>query len=120
MIADLQVRNLSLSTQRNYVDQVAKFAQHFGKSPELLGPEEIRAYQIFLVQDKQLSWGALNQTVCALRFFHRITLGKDWLIQHLPCARREKPLPVVLSLAEVAQFFEAIPNLKHRAILMTA
>ena len=120
MIEDMQVRNLSLKTQRNYLDQVSKFARHYGKSPDLLGPEEVRAYQVFLVQQKHISWGALNQAVCALRFFYHTTLGQDWALQRIPFARREKSLPVVLSLAEVTQFLQVIPTLKYRAILLTA
>ncbi|MBA3440428.1 MAG: tyrosine-type recombinase/integrase [Pyrinomonadaceae bacterium] len=120
MIEDMQIRNLSPKTQRNYLDQVAKFAQFFGKSPSLLGPEEIRTYQVYLVQEKQVAWSVLNQAVCALRFFYRITLGKDWAIQRIPAPKTEKKLPVVLSADEVARFFAAIPSLKHRAILMTA
>ena len=53
MIEDMRVRNLSLNTQKIYVDRVAKFAQHFGKSPELLGPEEIRTYQVYLINDQK-------------------------------------------------------------------
>lgn len=120
MLEDMRVRNLSPRTQRLYVDCVAAFARHFGKSPERLGPEDIRAYQVYFVQQQQVSWSTFNQTVCALRFLYRITLGRDWAVQHISFPRREKTLPVVLSLAEVAQVFTALTNLKHRALLMTA
>jgi site-specific recombinase XerD len=120
MIEDMRVRNLSPHTQRIYVDRVAQFAKHFGKSPEQLGPEEIRAYQVYLINNKKASWVVLNQTVCALRFLYRITLGKEWIIHHIPGAKKPAILPVVLSLEEVSRFFERIHNLKHRAILMTA
>jgi site-specific recombinase XerD len=120
MLEDMQVRNLAPKTQRTYVARVAHFAGHFGRSPELLGPAEIRTYQVYLIQEKQVSWSAFNQSVCALRFLYRHTLGKDWAVEHIPFPRQAKTLPVVLSLAEVAQFFAALRNLKHRAILMTA
>ena len=55
MIEDMQVRNLSLHTQASYVQQVSLFARHFGKSPELLGPEEIRSYQVYLTNEKKLT-----------------------------------------------------------------
>lgn len=119
MMEDMKVRNLSPKTQSIYVTQVARFAKYFGKSPEWLGPEEIHSYQVYLVK-KHVSWSLFNQTVCALRFLYRITLQKDWAIEHIPFPRRERKLPVVLSLSEVAQFFQAIGHLKHRAILMTA
>src|SRR4030095_14433014 len=120
MIEDMRVRNFAPGTQSTYVRHVARFAQHFRKSPEFLGLEELRAYQVYLVQEKQVSWSIFNSVVCALRFLYRATLGRDWRIQQIPFARREKKLPVILSLSEVERFLQAIPNLKHRAILMTA
>ena len=120
MIEDMGVRNLAEGTQKLYVDRVAHFAKHFGKSPELLGPEDIRSYQVYLVQQKKVSWSVLNLSVCALRFLYRITLGKDWTVQHIPYPRKERKLPVILSPAEVVQFFQAVTNLIHRVIVMTA
>lgn len=120
MIEDMSVRNLSPKTQQAYVAQVAKFAKYFGKSPELLGPEQIRGYQVFLVHEKRVSWAIFNQTVCALRFLYRITLGRDWVVQHIPFPKKPRKLPVVLGLAEVAQFFASITSIKYRAIFMTA
>jgi integrase/recombinase XerD len=120
MIEDMRVRNLSPNTQQLYVDRVAKFAQYFGKSPELLGPEDVRTYQVYLINQKRASSSMLQQTVCALRFLYRNTLGKDWALQYIPAPKREKKLPVVLSQEEVSLFFESLPNLKHRALIMTA
>jgi integrase/recombinase XerD len=120
MIEDMRVRNLSLNTQKIYVDRVAKFAQHFGKSPELLGPEEIRTYQLYLIYHRNASWSTRTQHVSALRFLYNVTLGKEWMIRHIPGPRKNITLPVVLSPDEVSRFFENIHNLKHRAILMTA
>lgn len=120
MIEDMKVRNFSPRTQQIYVDRVAKFAKHFGKSPELLGPEEIRAYQLYLIHDKNASWSTLNQHVSALRFLYRVTLEREWIIRNIPGPKKPLILPVVLSPDEVSRFFESIPNLKHRAILMTA
>jgi len=119
MVEDLRVRNFSPTTQRAYIYAVARFAQHFGKSPELLGPEDIRAYQLHLLS-KQLAWSTFKVSVCALRFLYGVTLGKDWAVRHIPYSRQPHKLPVTLSLAELQQFFAAIPNLKHRAALMTA
>src|SRR3954462_4441406 len=61
-----------------------------------------------------------NQAPTALRFLYRVTLGKKWVLDGVVCPKQPKTLPVVLSPAEVARFFEAIPGLKHRALLMTA
>lgn len=120
MIEDMRVRNLSIKTQKTYVERVARFARHFGKSPEQLGPEQIRAYLVYLVEEKKASWSQHNQTVCALRFLYGVTLGKKWIIEHIPHAKKEQKLPVVLSLEEVSRFFEAVKSIKYRAILMTA
>ena len=120
MIADMQVRRLSDRTIRTYVDHVAKFAAYFHKSPDLLGPDEIRQYQIYLVQERKVGWSSFNQCTCALRFFYRTTLGKHWDISHIPFPKQERTLPVVLSLAEVEQFLRSITSLKYRAMLMTA
>jgi integrase/recombinase XerD len=120
MIQDLRVRNYAPATITVYIDLVARFARFCGKSPEQLGPEEIRTYQVHLVEEEGLSWTTLNQTVCALRFLYGVTLGKDWTIKHIPYAKREKKLPVVLSRKEVTRLLRAVKNRKHRTMLMAA
>lgn len=119
MIEDLRLRNYSERTVETYVMRVAKFAQHFGKSPALLGREEIRSYQLHLVQVRRCSWAVFNQTVCALRFLYRVCLERPWSLQAIPFPRQEKKLPVVLSRQEIGRLWEALDNLKHRSILMT-
>ena len=119
-LEDLQVRNYALKTQQAYVECVSQFARYFKQSPERLGPEQIRTYQLYLVHEKKVSWSRFNQTVCALRFLYGKTLGKDWAITHIPFPRRERTLPVVLSAAEVVQFFAVFKSLKYRTLLMTA
>ena len=119
MLEDLRIRNYSPRTIECYTRCVAAFARHFGRSPAELGPEHIRAYQTFLVQTKHASWTAFNQMVCALRFLYRTTLGQPGVIEHIPFPRQPKTLPVVLSRAELTRFFAAVPNLKHRTVLMT-
>ena len=116
MIDDLTIRNYSPRTIQTYLLHVGNFARYFGKSPDLLGAEEIRRYQIYLVEEKKLSWSALNQIVCALRFLYQTTLQGKVEIHRIPYGKAPKRLPVVLSRNEVAQFFEACGNLKHRAL----
>jgi len=120
MIEDMKVRNLAPKTQTTYVAQVARFAKYFGKSPEVLGPEEVRTYLVYLVNETNVSWSVFNQTCCALKFLYRVTIPRDWHIEQIPFPRQEIKLPVVLSVSEVVRFLDAVPNLKHRAILMTA
>lgn len=98
---------------------VSLFARHFGKSPELLGPEDIRTYQLYLAHEKKASWSRFNQTVCVLRFLYRHTLHKDWIVQHIPFPRKESRPPEVLSIEEVSRLLAAIPKLKYRVLLTT-
>lgn len=119
MIADLRIRNYSPRTAECYTRCVAAFARHFERSPAVLGAEHIRAYQTYLVETKRASWVVFNQTVCALRFLYGTTLGRPGLVENIPFPRQPKPLPVVLSRAELARFLRAVPNLKHRTVLMT-
>lgn len=118
-LEDLQLRNYSVKTQAVYVECVSLFARHFGRSPELLGPEEIRAYQLYLIQEKQVSWSRFNQTVCALRFLYGTTLQKDWTIRHLPFPRKETRLPVILSPAQVSSLLQSISNPRYRMFFTT-
>ena len=101
MQEDLRLRNLAARTQTIYLSHVAHFAQHFGKSPELLGPEDVRSYQLHLVEVKHASWSSFNQAVCALKFLYGKTLRTDWSVEQIPFAKREKKLPTVLSVREV-------------------
>lgn len=119
MIEDMTVRNLSPATQRSYVHAVAKFARFFGRSPETLDLEDVRAFQVHLVASG-MSWPALNQTVCALRFLYGVTLRQAELPERIVYAREPQKLPVVLSTEEVVRFLEAVPSLKCRAALTTA
>ena len=94
---------------------VAKFA---GKSPEFLRPEEIRAFQLRLL-DRKLSWSTFNPAVCALKFFYRITLPREWSVEMIPFGKRPKKLPVVLGPDEVVRLLACVTNLKLRIILTT-
>jgi site-specific recombinase XerD len=118
MIEDMTVRNLSPATQRSYLSAVSKFSRHFGRSPDHLGLEDVRAFQVHLVATG-ISWPSLNQIVCALRFFYGVTLGHDAIPERIAYAREPQKLPVVLSADEVVRFLEAIPSLKSRTALTT-
>ena len=119
MVEDMTVRNLSPATQRSYLHAVAKFSRFFGRSPDRLGLEDVRAFQVHLVANG-ISWPALNQTVCALRFFYGVTLGHGEIPERIPYAREPRKLPVVLSADEVVRFLEAVASLKTRTALTTA
>ena len=119
MTQDLRIRNYSPRTIDTYIRAVAKFAEHFGKSPQVLGAEHIREYQVYLVETRKASWSLFNQAVCALRFLYNVTLNRKEMVEHIPFSRRERKLPEVLSSQELGRFFEHISNLKYRTVLMT-
>ena len=120
MTEDMQVRNLALNTQMSYVQQVSLFARHFNKSPDQLGPEDIRAYQVYLTKEKKLAPGSILIAVAALRFLYKVSLKKDWTFEDvIPAPKKPQKLPVVLSPEEVLQFLECVGSTKHRAILTT-
>lgn len=118
MIEDMTIRNLSPATQRSYLNAVSKFSRHFGQSPDRLGLEEVHAFQVHLVANG-ISWPALNQIVCALRFFYGVTLGQPTVPERIAYAREPQKLPVVLSADEVVRLLEAVPSLKSRTALTT-
>lgn len=120
MIDDMALRNFAPGTIAVYVNCVARFARHFGMSPDRLGPDDVRAFLLHLIQQRKVSWSYYNQHLQALRFLYNTTLGRDWVLKHLACPKRPKRLPVVLSPDELTRFFAAIGGLKHRALLMTA
>ena len=118
MIEDMRIRNLSPHTQRAYVEQVSRFARHFGRPPELLGQDEIRSWQIYLVEERRLAASSISVAVAALRFVYAVTLKKPWIVEDdIPTSRQPKKLPVVPSPEEVARFLAAVGSPKHRMIL---
>ena len=119
MIDDMTLRNLSPATQRSYLHAVAKFSRYFGHSPDRLDIEDVRAFQVYLVS-RGISWPALNQTVCALRFFYGVTLNRPEIPERITYAREPRKLPVILGADEVVRFLEAVPSLKTRTALTTA
>jgi integrase/recombinase XerD len=119
MIDDMTIRNLSPTTQRSYLHAVEAYSRYFGRSPDQLGLEDVRAYQVHLA-GKGIAWATLNQIVCALRFLYGVTLGQDEVPERIPYARKPRTLPEVLSHDEVVRFLEAVSSLKCRIALTTA
>lgn len=120
MLEDMGIRNFAKTTQSSYLTQVCAFAKHFGKSPDQLGPEEIRAWQLYLLEVKKLTRKSIGIAAAALRFLYKVTLKCEWAVEEIPLPKQPLKLPVILSREEVTHFFECIGNLKHRMILMTA
>jgi hypothetical protein len=88
LIDDLQLRGFSPHTQLAYVQAVARFARHFKSSPDKLGPEEVRRYLLYLVNERHVAWSTYNVTLCALRFFYQKTLGRTALLEGIPWIRK--------------------------------
>jgi site-specific recombinase XerD len=120
MMGDMEIRNLSHNTQLSYLQQVSSFANFFQRSPELLGPEEIRTYQLHVTTERKLAPASLCIIASALRFLYKVTLKREWVDTEIPLPKKPFQLPVILSREEVAHFLESIASLKHRTILMTA
>jgi len=119
MLEDLKLRNLSPHTQEAYVRAVAKLAQHYGKSPDLLDQAQVRAYLVHLVEQR-VSPSQFNVVRSGLRFFFGITLGRNWVLDGIVCAKTGKPLPVVLSRTKVSAFLGAVRSPRYRMMLMIA
>jgi site-specific recombinase XerD len=119
MIDDLRVRNRSLRTIECYIEQVARFARYFGRSPEALGPEEVGQYLVYLAQERKVSWSNFNQAVCALRFLYNVTLQRNYPREYIPFGKRPKQLPTVLSQEEIVRFPQCIQHFKQRTLLTT-
>lgn len=112
-IDDMSLRNLLPATKRSCLHAVSKFSRYFDRSPDRLGLEDVRAYLV----SRGISWAALNQTVCALRFFCGVTLNRAKIPQRIAYARMPRKLPMILPTTSCA--FSNRP-LKARAVLTTA
>jgi integrase/recombinase XerD len=118
-IDDLRLRNYAARTIETYVWHVAAFAKHFGRSPELLGGDDVRQYQLHLLSQKR-SWSRFNQAVCALRFLFGITLGRPEQLPLIPYGKRPHKLPSVLSADEVLRLINAAAPGRDRLFLQVA
>jgi site-specific recombinase XerD len=122
MAADMKIRNLSPNTVNSYTYQVERFEnflKDLGKHPAEATPEDIREFQLYLIEVRQLSWSSFNQAVCGLRFLYRFTLPRQWHVAMIPFGKKPKVLPPVLSAQEVDRLLQCVPVPKHRTLLTT-
>ena len=119
-IEDMQLKGLAPTTQRSYIHYVADYAKFYNLTPERLDTEAIRQYVLHLLHDKRLSPSSVNAFVASAKFLYTVTLEMPWSNEHFP-NRLPVPLklPTILSLQEVNTFFNAVPGIKFRAVLMT-
>ena len=119
MLEELQRRNYSEITTRKYLRVVTEFAKYFGRSPDKLGPNELRTYQAYLLKERKLTPGTAVNCVAALRFFFVKTLKRHQYREFLPYPKDRRRLPTVLSPEEVSRLINAAGNLFRRTLLMT-
>jgi site-specific recombinase XerD len=119
MTQDMIVRGLAPTTQTTYLRAVRDLAQFYRRRPDRLSDREVQRYLVHVIEDRHLTWGTCNTIVHGLRFFYHVTLRRPTTTFHIPCAKQPPKLPVILSLAEVAQLFAAAPTLRHRTLLQT-
>jgi integrase/recombinase XerD len=118
MLEEIQRRDYSKSTARIYLHVISDFARYFRRSPDLLGPEHIRHYQVHLFRRK-LSPYTIRQHTAALRFFYFKTLRRHFPAEYIPFPKYRQRLPTILSPEEVARLIDAAHNLFHRTLIMT-
>ena len=118
MLEELERRNYSAGTTRRYLRFVERFAQHFGKSPDNLGPEHLRSYQAYLFKERKLCPGTVENHVAALRFLFVRTLHRHGFREFLPYPKSPRKLPNILSQEEVTRLINASSNLFERTLLM--
>jgi integrase/recombinase XerD len=119
VLEELERRNYSQATARVYVGAIQRFAEYFHRSPDQLGPEQVRQYQLHLVQKLKLRPKSVRLHIAALRFLFLKTLKRNWRRDDLPLPKTPRQLPTVLSPEEVARLIVSASNVRHRAILMT-
>lgn len=118
MLEELERRNYSAGTTRRYLRFVERFAQHFGKSPDKLGPDDLRSYQAYLLRELKLCPGSVENHVAALRFFYVRTLRRHQFREFLPYPKSPRKLPSILSQEEVARLINASSSLFQRTLLV--
>ena len=123
MIGDMKIRHLAPTTIECYSRHVRFFAlfldKSLDKSLDLATPEDIRSFQLHLIQVRKLAYSGFNQAVCSLRFLYNVTLPRPWAVTMIPFGKKAKRLPSVLSREEVDRLITCTHNRKHRTMLMT-
>ena len=119
MLEELERRNYAQTTIADYIRAVKDFAKYFHRSPDQLGPEQIRAYQVYLFTERKLNARTVGHHTAALRFFFCKTLKRAYPIEEVPYPKAPRRLPTILTQDEAVRLIDAASNLFHRAMLMT-
>ncbi len=123
MAQDMKLRNLSQKTIDAYTYHVGRFAyflyESTGRDVTAASPEDVRSFQLHLLEVRKVGWSSFNQAVCGLRFLYRITMPRPWHVQMIPFGKRPKKLPEVLSSSEVDALLSCVKSIKHRTLMLT-
>jgi len=119
MADDMKLRNYSPRTIDTYTYQVGRFAEFLGRSPDTASPEDVRNFQLHMIEVRKVGWSSFNQAVCGLRFLFRTTYPRAWAVSMVPFGKRPKTLPAVLSGQEVTRLLSCVRSRKHRTFLLT-
>src|SRR5947199_2789689 len=119
MLEELQRRNYSQTTVNTYLKVVEDFSRHFGRPPDQLGKDHIRAYQVYLFQERKLGVRTVGLHTAALRFFFCKTLKRAYPVEEVPYPRAPRRLPIILTREEAIRLIDSASNLFHRAMLIT-
>ena len=119
-IEDMNIRNFAESTQKAYVSALVRFSQYFKRSPEDISEEEVRKYLLYLSQERKIHPASFRQIITAVRFFYTVTLGREWMIRHLPFPKAAKKLPEILSREEVRKLIRASRSIRDKTMLSVA
>jgi integrase/recombinase XerD len=119
MKMDLELKGYSINTQQAYLRSIEKFALHYGKSPDLLGTNEIKGYLFRMINQGKVGPSTIDVAYSALKFLYEITLEQEWSMKKLPRLKRGRKLPILLAPSEITTLFNSTTNPKHKALLMT-
>lgn len=119
MLEELQLRNLSENTVTAYVGAVRRFAQYFGRSPEKLGPDQVRQYLLYLLNEKKDNYNTIQVYRGALKFLYVRVLKQSWFEEQIPVPKKRRRLPTVLTPQEITRILDHTINLKHWMIIAT-
>ena len=118
-INHMTLQRFSPHTQKNYTLAMKGFCRFFNQPPDALSQEHVQKYLLYLVNEKKLTWGAVNNIIAGISCFYKNVLKWDETKFKLPPRPRVKKLPCVLSEEEVKRLFDGAANLKHKVFLKT-
>jgi site-specific recombinase XerD len=116
---ELVRRHYATTTRESYLKIVKAFHRHTGRRLDRIGPDDLRRYQVFLLEERKLAVGTVVAQIAALRFFFLRVLKRRDMKEDLPYPKHRRRLPIVLSPEEVQRLIAGAKNLYHRTLLLT-